>query len=441
MKALLLCNRPSFGSNASTISDHLDALSNLPNVRTYELSTVKIIPRNLNLDIFDIIIIHYTIQLGEFNDHFLNKEARERINRSRGLKVVFIQDEYREAFRVHKALTELNVTLLFTLLSSTDAEIVYPSNILPKLEIKRVLAAYVPDRLLKMKLVPLSHRRVLVSYRARKMPIWLGSLALEKWQIAVTFLASAKASEKLIGHQIDISWHENQRLYGKKWYALLNNSRCVLGVESGANILDTDGSLKSSVECMLLDNNNDEELVYDKLVRHRDNALHMNQIAARHFEACALGTVQILFEGNYSNILVPYLHYLPLKKDFSNFNELVDIMLDDHKIQEISMRAREDIALSKLWSYNSFSQTVSKELHALVANTSGFVVSRSSYSGYRFIFESFSSFTYLLFRLSSSALGTLLKIQPLRGALVTKWHSFDEGTKKKLRPILSMIGR
>jgi hypothetical protein len=441
MRALLLCNRPSFGSNASTISEHIDALNELPGITTFELSTVKVIPNRLDLDLFDVIIIHYTIQLGEFNDHFLNTEARQRLSKSRGLKVLFIQDEYRETLRVHRALKALGISLVFTLLSESDAQLVYPKNLFPNMQVRRVLAAYISDNLLKVQPKPITSRSILVSYRARKMPLWLGSLAIEKWQIGVSFLELARRSQRLQGHRIDISWKENKRLYGNEWYSLLSDSRCVLGVESGANVLDVDGSLKASVEKMLQTNAYSEAQVYEKLVKKKDNLLHMNQIAARHLEACTLGTVQILFEGSYSNILSPGIHYLPLKKDFSNFDEIVDICLDEKRLQTIADRARKDIALSGKWAYSEFSRLVSNDLHDLARNTNSFAMSTAQYSTYKFICDCFLSHSYLVFRVSSAILGVLLKVRVVRGTLISRWHSLDESTKKRLRPILSIIGR
>lgn len=441
MKVLLICNRPQDGSNASTINDHLHALNHLPGLTTYELSTVKVLPSQLDLDMFDAIIIHYTTQLGEFSNHYLNTEARTRIGASRGVKVAFIQDEYREASRVHDALQEMNVTLLYTLLSEKDVLLVYPKEKLPNTKIKRVLAAYVPERLLEITLPPIAARPILVSYRARKMPVWLGSLAVEKWQIAVSFLKYAEKCERLSNQMFDISWKESHRVYGKKWYQLLMNSKCVLGVESGANVLDVDGQLRQSAEQMLNNGSHGDDYVYENLVKKFDNVLSMNQIAARHFEACALGTVQVLFEGNYSHVLVPDRHYISLKKDFSNFPQVVDRLLDDAGIQSMANCARKEIAESTIWSYKTFSKDVSDDIATLVEGNHLTRLNSKQYSQLMFKVNCLSSASYLAFAISSSLLGVFLRIQPLRGVLVDYWHSLDAKTKRNLRPFLSLIGR
>jgi hypothetical protein len=46
-------------------------------------------------------------------------------------------------------------------------------------------------------------------------------------------------------------------------------------------------------------------------------------ISSRHFDAAGTGTVQILLEGRYNDILEAGVHYLPLKADFSNIAEVM----------------------------------------------------------------------------------------------------------------------
>ena len=50
-----------------------------------------------------------------------------------------------------------------------------------------------------------------------------------------------------------------------------------------------------------------------------DHNYSYRTISPRHFEAAAFRICQVLFEGEYSGVLQPMVHYVPLKKDFSNF--------------------------------------------------------------------------------------------------------------------------
>jgi hypothetical protein len=91
----------------------------------------------------------------------------------------------------------------------------------------------------------------------------------------------------------------------------------------------------------------------------------MNQASPRIFEMAASCTVMILFEGSYSGIVQPHVHYLPLKKDFSNLSEITSLLNDDSFIDNMVIRAKNDIIDSGKYSYSSFIHLVDQELYKL----------------------------------------------------------------------------
>ena len=48
----------------------------------------------------------------------------------------------------------------------------------------------------------------------------------------------------------------------------------------------------------------------------------------RHFEAMGTKTAQVLFDGLYSHHLKPDIHYIPVKRDESNMDEVIEKMND-----------------------------------------------------------------------------------------------------------------
>jgi hypothetical protein len=437
---LLLCNRPARGSNADTIEDHLNALNSISGFNVYELSTVKVLPAKLDLDLFDVVVIHYTLQLGEPNDHFLSPIARAKLRECKAIKVAFVQDEYRETARVCNALGHMNISLLFSLLSETDADLVYPKSILPDLTIVRLLAGYVQRDLLTLNVPRICDRKIDVSYRARKMPIWLGELAFEKWQIADQFIRHATASKILSKMRIDVSTREADRLYGGEWINLLKNSKCVLGVESGSNVLDRTGSIRENVERACHLKVMSEAEIYDEYVRQHDNILHMNQISPRHFESCALGTVQILFKGEYSGVMAPDRHYIALNHDFSNFDEVEKILADLDRLNEISATARKEVAENPLWSYEAMGNIVSSSITELLKKSGrDKPVARISRNYFRYL--TLTSLSYALYLLLASSLNQLLRVRLIRGCLFSIWYHLSPTMQVRIRPLLSLFGR
>ena len=96
----------------------------------------------------------------------------------------------------------------------------------------------------------------------------------------------------------------------------------------------------------------------------------------------------ILYEGNYSGVLEPWRHYIPLKKDHSNFPEVVAVLRDPVKIDEIVTRAYDEIANNARWSFQEATRNVDDVLegafrHEMKSDTAVYTVTefRSLSSG------------------------------------------------------------
>ena len=84
--------------------------------------------------------------------------------------------------------------------------------------------------------------------------------------------------------------------------------------------------------------------------------LNVGQLSPKMFEAIELGTVLVLFEGNYSNILIPDIHYISLKEDLSNIEDVMSKIKDNDFLQNMADRAFDDIVKSMKYSYETLYQ-------------------------------------------------------------------------------------
>ena len=50
-----------------------------------------------------------------------------------------------------------------------------------------------------------------------------------------------------------------------------------------------------------------------------------------------------MFEGKYNDIFLPDVHYIPLKKDFSNIDEVIEKLKSDNFCKQITLNATRDI--------------------------------------------------------------------------------------------------
>jgi len=437
LNVLLLCNRPSRGADASTVTDHLDAFRRFSRHNVLELSFIRELPSRIELERFDVLAIHYSTALGYYVDHYISPAARQRVREFPGLKVAFIQDEYRMIDRVHEVLGFLGIDVLFTCVPTPEIEKVYPAAKLPGLTKINNLTGYVPEALLSRPVTPIAERPIDVGYRTRKPPFWLGELGLEKWRIADRFRDHARDS----GLRLDISYDEADRLYGSKWIDFVASCKAMLGVESGASVFDFSGDLQKSVDAYVAQHPGATfEEVQARFLRPYEGKIRLNQISPRCFEAAALRTAMVLYEGEYSGVLEPWRHYLPLKKDFSNFAEVLAALRDEAGLQQLVDRTFDEVARNPAHAYHTFVTQFDDVLdREIAARHKPLAVNPYSPGAYRAALV--GSPAYAWKRFTSSVLQRLLLGTGLRRYLFRIWGNTPLTLRHAVRPLLRIIGR
>jgi hypothetical protein len=183
------------------------------------------------------------------------------------------------------------------------------------------------------------------------LPYWYGNLGQEKEFIGKKM--KEICTQK--GMVVDIEWEGTKRIYGDDWHQFLTSAKATLGTESGANIFDFSGDISTNINRYLEKNPNaGYNKIFDKFLAKHEGLVKMNQISPKIFEAICLKTALILFEGEYSGILVPDVHFIPLKKDFTNIDVVLEKLNDDEYLTYMVDNAFTDIVKSKKYSYTSF---------------------------------------------------------------------------------------
>lgn len=435
LNILLLCIRTGRGVDARTVTDHLDAFGRFSRHRVRELSFLRELPAGLDLAQFDVIVIHYTVAIGWMSDHYLSPASRQRIRAFAGLKAMFIQDEYHGVNDLHGLLRLMKIDVLFTCVPAPEIEKVYPAAALPGLAKVNNLTGYVPESLVRLRVPPIAQRPIDVGYRTRRPPYWLGQLACEKWQIAERFARRAAHT----GLNLNLSHVEGERLYGAAWTRFIASCKSVLGAESGSSVFDFDGTVRPAVELFEATNPGvgfDE--VQRRFLAEHEGHVDYAQISPRCFEAAALRTAMVLYEGRYSGILQPWRHYVPLKKDFSNFDAVLDTLRDPRKLQEIADRAHEEVACNEAYSYRSFialfDSVVGQEFERR-----GKRRSRAPYTPGKYRAQLACSPAYVAYRCYSPIFQWLLLVPPRRQFMMKIWHGLPARQREFFRPLLRML--
>jgi hypothetical protein len=437
LNVLLLCNRPARNADASTVTDHLDAFTRLSRHHLLELSFIRELPHRVALERFDAIVIHYSTALGYHLDHYISRAARQRVREFRGLKAAFIQDEYRMVDRVHDVLRFLGIDVLFTCVPVPEIEKVYPQSALPGLTKIHNLTGYVPDRLLRRSVPRIADRPIDVGYRTRRMPFWLGELGAEKSRIAELFVAHARDTRL----RLDISCHEADRLYGDRWTTFVGSCKAMLGVESGSSVFDFTGELQHEVESYVARYPDATfEDVQAKFLRPYEGRIRLNQISPRCFEAAALRTAMVLYEGHYSGVLQAGRHFIPLKKDFSNFADVLAALRDEDGLQQMVDHTFEEVARNRAYSYDAFiggfDETLAREFEARNKLGAGRPYDRPTLRR-----DMLRSPAYIWKRLTSACLQRVILGTRLRRLVFRVWGQMPSNARTLVRPVLRIIGR
>lgn len=356
---LLLCAAPALRTN--TVSDHLRAFREFsPNKYTI-IDSAAFGALEASLDAYDCLVFHYSIIISM--ESFTPRPLREKIKRFKGVKIAFIQDEYRIIDRQNAALAELQINVVFTVTNPDVTRKIYRDEFFENVRFEHTLTGFVPEHLLSIDVPKYAERPLDVSYRARKAPPWYGYFAEEKWRIAERFATDAAH----FGLVCDIETSEASRIYGSSWIDFLSNSKAALGTESGVSFIDFTGDVQIQVERFCAENPDvPHDVVRQKFLGSDDGKIVIRVISPRIFEAAALRTLMVLYEGEYSGAVKPWRHYVPLSRDHSNMAEVVSVIRNPAKAQPIIDRAFEEVARSPLWTFRSmierFDRVVDEEV-------------------------------------------------------------------------------
>src|SRR5438876_529252 len=123
LEILLLCDYRE--DIAATVREHINALTAYSRHRMRRISILGDLPKRLDLNHFDVVVIHYS--LIACHSAYVSESARASLRQFGGLKVIFIQDEYRFIDATVAAMREIGVGVLFTCVPEEEVEKVYPS--------------------------------------------------------------------------------------------------------------------------------------------------------------------------------------------------------------------------------------------------------------------------------------------------------------------------
>jgi hypothetical protein len=348
----------------NTIHDHIQAFPRYSrhDVRVFNPRGLKR-SRFLDLAQFDVVVIHYSLVV--IWDDYFSPWFRDEVSRYDGLKVQFLQDEYRWVDDVTATMREMGIDVLFSVVPQDNVRNVYGDR-LPDVDVQFTLTGYVPEDIVGRVVPPLADRSIDVGYRGRSVPFWLGRLGYEKIEIGRGFLPRAER----LGVRCDIAWSESARIYGERWHEWMASCRTMLASESGSSIVDFDGAAERAVRANLIEHPTASyEDVEEHVLRPFADGPAINTVSPRIFETAAMRTAMVMFPGEYSGVVRPWDHYVPLEKDFSNMEEVVERIRDLSFLEAMVERSYDDLIRSGRYSYRRFVENFDDVIAARARST------------------------------------------------------------------------
>ncbi|MBC2775773.1 glycosyltransferase [Rhizobium sp. AQ_MP] len=351
------------------LSRHEVQLLNLWPGRAGRLS----LPAELDLDEYEGVIIHPTISYFPQTVRNLDVDMKRGIADFDGVKMLMKQDEQVHSGELAPLVRDKGFDIIFTCLPESEHEKVYSRAVIgDTCTLIRTLTGYVSP-VMRQEL-PLVDKTLGVTYRGSIQPLEFGRLGYEKRGIGYDM---EKVLAERGGIAFDISSRWEDRISGAVWENFLRSSNVVLGVESGSNIFDFDGSVVKWCRDYAQRRDGEDPASYDYYLRAHEEFLHTvegnvnyAQISPRHFEAAASGAAQLLYEGRYSDLFHAHQHYFPLRKDLGNIDAVMDFLRDDAVQRQMAIRSFEEIILNPDNWYESFVKRADAAIDAKLAEKS-----------------------------------------------------------------------
>lgn len=274
-----------------------------------------------------VVILHSVFS----NARLLEGRLFDAVAHLRQPKVYFIGNEYKLMPQKMAFCEELPVRLLVSQSTSPAVHRLYRDRLgcevmaLPNTGYDPAMfAPATPDH----------DRPIDIGYRADDVPPYLGHN--ERREIAEYFQARAAGW----GLTVDISLRPEDRFSEVEWAAFLNRCRGQLGTEAGGDYftLDDERRLHSHAFERAHPGASNAD-VQAAMAKYPPSGIPLRILSGRNVEAAGTRTAQILFEGDYDGYLQPDRHYIPLKKDFSNADEVVTKFKDADLRQRIAGNA------------------------------------------------------------------------------------------------------
>jgi len=356
---LLVLHSSRFAS-VGAIRDYLEGLQSHSSHEIYFMEAGDGAVPQASYEAFDAVLVNFCCRL-----HYgsLFSEASERfVAGFPGLRIVILQDEQENTLNVCAQVARMRPDVLFTTLPPDAWPLVFSADTFGTCRIARLLTGYARQQPLPPDLVlrPLAERPVALGYRVTPHVWRWGELGRLKIEVGRRFHEACLRR----GVRADIAWTDDAKIYGDDWLRFNASCRGMLGSESGASIFDWHGDLQHREAHFRRTDPMATCEAFLALLSGQEAPFNTGQVSPRVFEATLTRTALVLVEGEYAGVLKPETHYLPIRRDFSNIDEVLDRLEDVNELEAMAGRAYDHLIGSGAFSYAVMAARIDAEIDA-----------------------------------------------------------------------------
>lgn len=359
-----------------TAKDHLYAFSRyVGDCRFVYLDVGSIcgIPRCIAYYPFDAVILHYlflAFRLDQPAYRRLYGKIGETLRGMSGVKVMIPHDEYLCTEALWQIARDCGVSRIYTSCYPHDYAALFPPDQVGSGDLLRtVLTGYVDETLRKSvdRMFDKQKRRTFdIGYRALRSGYTFGRHGRLKTEVAEAFAGACRRRPALRTDIRMTSDSYQNTITGVNWLRYLLDCRATIGCLGGSSLLDPDGTLRARTRAYLAEHPDAPYAAVEaNCFPGLDGRIAAYLLGPRHLECAMTRTCQLLVEGDYHGVLQAGRDYIAVKADFSNIDEVLDLVADGETCKRIAEQCYENVALSGRYTYRAFANEIVDDIRSL----------------------------------------------------------------------------
>ena len=266
-----------------------------------------------------IIILHSAFSNTCHVPHYLQKILELK----KSFKVYFIGNEYKHMPEKMKFTKQINANLFITQTHLPQVIKLYKDHL--KINVSYINSGGLDEEVFYPK-INFDDRKILIGYRSYLEPEYFGHQdRLDLYNFLKKFSVRSTLN-------YDLSVRAEDRFAYIDWSNFLNKCKCLVSSNTGYSYFSLNDDLRNKVNNSNLKNFSE---IYDKFFKNSPKGVEWRALTGKSIEAAGCKTAQILVEGDYGEHFKPNVHYIPLKKDFSNFEECIEKLNNKNIVNSI----------------------------------------------------------------------------------------------------------